>query len=86
MIYGIYSVRDTKMGFAQPLLDSNDDTAKRNFAAQCQNANVNPTLFYYPEDYSLYKIGEYDTENGKINPFIPPVHLIDAVMFKKDEE
>lgn len=86
MIYGVYAVRDVKMGFAQPLLDNNDETAIRNFSSQCKSAQMNPTLFYAPEDFSLYKIGEYDTDTAKLSAITPPTLLIEAVNIKKGDE
>lgn len=67
MIYGIYCVRDLKSGFTAPMLDLNDDVAIRNFKDSCLNVKLNPSMFYNPADYSLYKLGEYDTEAGKID-------------------
>lgn len=87
MTYGIYAVRDVKMGYAQPILDSSDETAIRNFSSQCKNAQFNPTLFYNPQDFSLYKIGEYDTDTAMLTAITPPSLLVEAVSFKtKDGE
>lgn len=86
MIYGVYAIRDVKMGFAQPILDQNDDSAIRNFRAQCLNANVNPTLFYTPEDFSIYRIGDYNTDTAELIPMVPNKLLAEAINFKKDGE
>lgn len=80
MIYNIYAIRDVKTGFLTPTVDMNDDSAIRNFGHACQNTDS--LFFTYPEDYALYEIGTYDTENGTIVPTLPNV-LAQATDFKK---
>lgn len=84
MIYGIYSMRDVKTGYLPCNVDVNDDSAKRNFDFAFKNAN---SMFAnYPSDYSLYKLGEYDTDSGEITPLYPPTWLCDAPRKEKDNE
>lgn len=65
MKYNIYAIRDIKTGYLQPTVDMNDDSAIRNFEHAISNTS---SLFYtHASDYSLYVIGEYDTETGVIN-------------------
>lgn len=81
MQYNIYSILDHKTGFINMTLDQNDETAKRNFAHACQ---VTDSLFYtHPDDYSLYCIGEFNTDSGIIEPVIPPKNIVDARQFVK---
>ena len=88
MIYGVYCIRDVKNGFTAPMLDSNDETAVRNFETQVKNAEINPTLFFNRPDFSLYKFGSFDTENGHYDLFEIPKILIEAasVNISKDKE
>ena len=65
MIYGVYAVKDLKTGYLPLTYDVNDDSAIRNFTLAC-NANKNSVFFQFPGDYQLWKIGSYDTSNGKI--------------------
>ena len=76
MTYGIYAVRDVKTGFLSPTLDVNGDSAIRNFEHAVHRAD---SLFYtHASDYSLYRIGDYDTDTGTIIPAVPVVHIVDA--------
>lgn len=76
MIFGIYSIRDTKCGFLQPSLDQNNEVAVRNFEHAIQR--VDSLFFTHPQDYSIYKIAEFDTDSGIITPIQPIQHLADA--------
>lgn len=69
MIYGLYSVRDTKTGFLPPQADQNNDSAIRNFMHACMQKDS--LMYTHGTDFELYKIGEYDTESGIINPCNP---------------
>lgn len=75
MIYPIYVIRDVHTGFMTPMVDQNDASALRNF----EHAVMNTESLYHshPKDYSLYKIGTYDTETAAINPIIPEL-IVDA--------
>lgn len=81
MKYGIYCIRDSKTGFLTPTADQNDQTAMRNFA---HAAMQNNTLFYsHPQDYSLFRIGVFDSESGIIEAFVAPEHICEATSFKE---
>lgn len=66
MKYSVYAVRDKKIGFLQPMLDANDQSAMRNFAYGINNSDQISN--FAPKDFDLYKIGEFDSDTGKINP------------------
>lgn len=83
MIYGIYSIRDVKTSFLSPTVDYNDDSAIRNFYHACKNANS--LFFTSPEDYSLYKIGEFDSEVGTVEAYKVPKHIVDAFRENRKE-
>ena len=64
MIYSMYSIQDTMVGFGQPNIIKNDEIAKRdyhNFLKQTPNA----------EYMRLYKVGTFDDETGTVLPIIP---------------
>lgn len=87
MKYGIYCVRDVKTGYLSPILDTNDETAKRNFMTQVKNAEINPTMFFNKSDFSLYKLAEFDTVDGSIILLNDsPRHLVDAVFVDNEKE
>lgn len=64
MIYGVYCIRDVQAGYMSPTVDINDNTAKRNFvhAIKATNGIMNS----HPHDFELYKIGEFDSESGRV--------------------
>lgn len=64
MIYGLYSIHDLKAGYLAPTLDTNDDTALRNFRHAAQRVD---SLFYsHPGDYQLERCGAFDVETGEL--------------------
>lgn len=66
MKYGIYVIRDQRTSFLTPTVDMNDATAMRNFEHAIQDKNS--LFFTHVEDYSLYRIGTYDSDTGSIDP------------------
>lgn len=77
MILGVYAIRDSKTGFLTPTVDQNDAAAKRNFEHAMMNEQS--LFFSHPEDYSLYKIATYDTEQGIMTPMMEKVLIMDAL-------
>lgn len=73
MIRNLYSLKDTKSEFNLPFPDVNDFTAIRH----TQNALKDKNEFSMnPEDFQLYKIGSFNTENGELIPECK--HIIDV--------
>lgn len=78
MVYNIYSVRDVKTGFANPFVDVNDESAKRGFFfAFSQNSSI---INFSPADFSLYKIGTFDSSSGSVGSVLP-VYVCSAIDF-----
>lgn len=67
MIFGIYAIRDVKTGFMSPTVEQNDAVAQRNFSHAVQMSDS--VLFSHPQDFSLYKLGEYDAGSGHISSY-----------------
>nr|QJB20823.1 MAG: nonstructural protein [Microvirus sp.] len=66
----VFTVRDDKANaFLSPFFMPTIAVAIRSFGAECRNSDSNFSKF--PEDFSLYHIGEYDEESGTITPIIP---------------
>lgn len=78
MIISIYSVNDALNGFGPLSLQNNDSSAYRSFAEAFKDV-------YQPADYSLWKIGSFDTNTGEIIPEVPSV-VCRATDFVKGEE
>lgn len=76
MIYPIFVMKDLKKGFMSPTVDLNEASALRQFhMAMVDDHSV---IRVHHEDFSLYKIGEFDNESGIINAFYSPEFIADA--------
>lgn len=65
MKYGIYCMRDNVRGFLDPVLAESDALALRNYEFTMSRES---TLYSFrPSDFSFYKLGEFDSETGKID-------------------
>lgn len=73
----IYAVRDRHVGFMRPTIDINDQTATRNFKYAVNNPGSD--VGFNPQDYSLYRIGEYESDTGMITPLDVPQLVCEAV-------
>lgn len=67
MILGVYCIRDIKVGWLTPTVDQNDASACRNFVHAMKNQNS--ILYTHSKDFDLYKIGEFDSDSGRLNGF-----------------
>lgn len=70
MKQNVYTIKDAKSGtFATPFFSINDATATRSFqqAANDQNTTINQ----FPEDYALYKLGEFNDESAEFISHLP---------------
>lgn len=76
MITGIYAIKDAKSTFMPCTVDVNDATAVRNFEHAVRQPDS--ILASHPNDFALFKVGEYDNESGVISPVFPPMLLCDA--------
>lgn len=78
MVISIYSVQDALNGFGPLSLQNNDAAAYRSFAEVFKDV-------YSPSDYSLWKIGSFDTNTGEIITEVPTV-ICRATDFVKGED
>lgn len=65
MVFPIYSIRDKLVGFQGVSLHHNDAVAMRNFEEAFNDAP-------HAEDYSLYKLGTFDTNTGIVSSLKEP--------------
>lgn len=63
----IYSIKDTKGAFLDPVLADNDALAVRNVKTAV-NGQKGSLLAMYPEDFELWCIGDFDETTGLIVP------------------
>lgn len=76
MIYGVYAIKDAKTSFMPCNVDYNDASAIRNF----EHAVMAPDSLMrsHPADYTLYRLGSYNTETGTLVPEADPQQIADA--------
>lgn len=69
MKLNVYAIRDDRTGYLSPITDQNDATAIRNFEhAVMQKDSV---YFTHAKDFTLCKIGEYDSDFGLLTSCDP---------------
>lgn len=79
MIYGIYAIRDNLVGFLPNfVLEANEQIARRNFIISCKG--ISDVAI---KDFSLYHIGDFNTESGEVKPVSPVEFVMNGV--KNDE-
>lgn len=76
MIYGVYAIKDAKTSFMPCNVDYNDASAIRNF----EHAVMAPDSLMrsHPADYTLYRLGSYNTDSGIIVSEADPQQIADA--------
>lgn len=66
MKYNVYAIQDELAGFLGLTLDVTDDQAIRNFEFAI---NKEGTMYHdFAKNFSLYRLGSYDSESGEIVP------------------
>lgn len=65
MILSMYAIKDELNGFTSPIPMPNMEMAARYLKDQAMS---NPTVQNSPEDFSIWHIGEFDTELGRMIP------------------
>lgn len=74
MKFGVYSLRDAKTGFLLPSFEISDAVAKRNLAHAVE---VETGLLYtHGSDFDLYRLGEFDSDSGRLIPLEIPEFLV----------
>ena len=83
MILNVYSVFDSKLAsFGRPWYELTDASAIRVFSdAVNDTQNPNNQWNRHPEDFSLYRLGQFDDENGKIDSALPVSLVTASVIF-----
>lgn len=65
MKLSMYAIKDELNGFTTPIPFPNDEIAKRYLLDQVKE---NPTIKNSPKDFSIWHIGEFETEQGRMLP------------------
>jgi hypothetical protein len=80
MILKVYTVYDSKAeAFLQPFFSQSKGVAIRSFQEAVRDEKSN--ISKYPEDFTLFELGEYDDANSKFNLHNTPQSLGVAVEF-----
>lgn len=83
MKLGAYSIFDKKADvYSKPFFVGQDGEASRMFIDLVNDSKT--TLHRHPEDYSLYRIGEFNDNSGEIIKCLPK-HITNATTVKKSE-
>ena len=69
MIYPVVAVRDAKTTFWPCQVETNENSAIRNFAMMI-NSGSGVTAFA-PGDFDLFKVATFDSEKGIVEPVFP---------------
>lgn len=69
MKYPVYAMRDVYVGFGAPQVHQNEEVAKRDFKYKVNQENG--MMNYQPKDFSLYRIGKYNTDSGHFEAELP---------------
>jgi len=74
MIISVYSLFDKKAGhYMTPYFSSNDATADRSFQALAKRDDS--MVSHSPEDFALYKLGEFHDDSGVLQALPQPQHV-----------
>lgn len=68
MMLNLYTIKDELTEYAPPVTIQTDELAKRYFR---EITKENKMMSNNPEDFSIWYIGNYDTEDGTIEPCRP---------------
>ncbi len=77
MIYPVFSIRDLKGDFYSPRIEQNEASAVRWFAQMVNTSET--TINFSPRDFQFYRIGDFDSEAGRLIPLDLPVLVSSAI-------
>ena len=85
MKLGLYSIKDTLVGYTTPFCQFSDAVAIRGFATAAQDTTKN-NVNTNPGDKELYLLGSFDDVSGEVIPLTSPKYLARATDFIKRVE
>lgn len=81
MIYKVYAMRDKLLGFGVPVVDMNENSARRSFRLRVQNDSL---ISGAPADFDLYELGDYDSESGKVIGYDAPKFICNGEVYHEE--
>ena len=80
MVKSIYSIQDVKVSvFYPPICLLNDNEARRLLSDVV--ANPESPISKHPDDFRLFRLGEFDDNSGGLSPLAQPEFLCNANEF-----
>jgi hypothetical protein len=80
----IFAIYDKKAeAHLNPFFLSQKGQALRELQQAVQNEKT--MIFQYPEDFSLWKLGDFDNRTGILIPLVKPEFLEEASVYAKDK-
>lgn len=76
MKYNCYAIRDSKCDFHTPTFSLNDASASRDFAMIVNQPDN--LISFSPADFSLYRVGTFDSASGIFTPEALPTLVVSA--------
>lgn len=81
-IFKVYALRDVRTeAFHRPMFLQNDAVLDRSIRDAMEDEHN--LLCTHPEDYQVYRLGEFDDSNGKLAA-IPPEHMFNVIDLRKE--
>lgn len=82
----LFSVKDKKVGFCDPVCLSSNQQAVREFCTFLAQVDSDSDVFHVPAtDFQLWHVGTFDLDSGIISPISPElVADADSICFKKE--
>lgn len=71
MVFGVYSIKDDCSTFLNPTCSISDASAIREFKVTLDDAK-NQIMHFNKGDFSLYRIGDFDSETGLLISYVAP--------------
>lgn len=71
-VINLYSIRDDKSGFTDPVSFSTDFEARESFRAACKVLSSEGRDI---KSFSVYRIGTYDVNSALLCPLVPPAFI-----------
>ena len=78
----MYSICDKQTSYIFPFPAYSDPAAVRNFAAEINNNQISKDN---PGDFDLFCVGEFDTETGIVEGYVPSKHVSSGMNVIKRE-
>lgn len=86
MILKMFSVYDSKLeAYMQPFFAQTKGHALRLWSDNVNDPSTNNPWFKHPADFTLFEIGEFDDNTGRVKQYEVNSSLGTALEFKKEE-